>query len=115
MIVTGSAVLIELVADEQLRRFTRRKQSGDIMTEGLWAWSRHPNYFGELCFWWGLFLFGFSADPSYWWTIVGPVAMTLMFHFASIPMLDRRSLERRPGYAEHMQRVNAVIPGRPRA
>lgn len=114
MIVTGGAVLIELVADEQLRRFAARKQPGDIMSEGMWSWSRHPNYFGELGFWWGLFLFGLSADASYWWTIIGPVAMTLMFHFASIPMLDRRSLERRPGYAEHMQRVNALIPWWPR-
>jgi len=118
LVVTGGAILIEWLADEQLRRFGRRKNPGEIMTEGLWSWSRHPNYFGELSFWWGLFLFGFAADPSYWWTVIGPVAMTLMFHFASIPMLDQRSLTRRPGYAEHMERVNAVIPwppGRERA
>ena len=114
MIVTGGAVLIELVADEQLRRFGRTKKSGEIMATGLWSWSRHPNYFGELSFWWGLFLFGLAANPSYWWTVVGPLAMTLMFHFASIPMLDQRSLERRPGYEEHMRRVSAVIPRPPR-
>jgi len=110
LLVTGGAILIETVADEQLRRFARTKQPGDIINEGLWARSRHPNYFGEMSFWWGLFLFGFSANSSYWWTIVGPLSMTAMFHLASIPMLDRRSLERRPGYEEHMRRVNAVIP-----
>ena len=112
LVITGGAILIETVADEQMHRFARRKQPGDVMAEGLWAHSRHPNYFGELGFWWGLFVFGLAANPSYWWTIVGPLAMTLMFHFASIPLLDRRSLARRSAYAEHMQRVNALIPRR---
>lgn len=110
LIVTGGAVLIETVADEQMRRFARRKGEGDIMQDGLWAWSRHPNYFGELSFWWGLYLFGLAADGSWWWTIVGPLAMTAMFHFASIPMLDQRSLARRPGYEDHMRRVRALVP-----
>ena len=108
--VTAGAILIETTADEQLRRFAATKQPGDIINEGLWARSRHPNYFGEMSFWWGLFLFGFSASSAYWWTIIGPISMTVMFHLASIPMLDQRSLERRPGYEEHMRRVNAVIP-----
>ena len=110
LIVTGGAILIETVADEQLRRFARTKEKGAIMRDGLWSLCRHPNYFGELSFWWGLWLFGLAANPSYWWTVVGPLAMTLMFHFASIPMLDRRSLERRPGYEEHMKRVGAIVP-----
>jgi steroid 5-alpha reductase family enzyme len=110
LVITAGAILIELVADEQLRSFGRTKQPGDIIANGLWAYSRHPNYFGEITFWWGLFLFGFSANSNYWWTIIGPLAMTAMFQWASIPMLDRRSVERRPGYAEHMRRVNAVVP-----
>jgi steroid 5-alpha reductase family enzyme len=110
LLVTAGAILIETLADEQLRRFSRTKQPGDIIDEGLWAGSRHPNYFGEMSFWWGLFLFGFSANTSYWWTIIGPISMTVMFHLASIPMLDQRSLQRRPGYAEHVRRVNAVLP-----
>jgi steroid 5-alpha reductase family enzyme len=109
-LVTAGAILIETVADEQLRDFNRTKQPGDIMDRGLWAYSRHPNYFGELSFWWGLFLFAIAADASYWWTIVGPLAMMALFHFASVPMLDERSLRRRPGYAEHMRRVSAIIP-----
>ncbi len=110
LLVTVGAIVIELVADEQLRRFRRRAAPGEIMAAGLWSWSRHPNYFGELSFWWGLYLFGLAADAASWWTIVGPLAMTAMFYFASIPMLDRRSLARRPGYAEHMRRVNALVP-----
>jgi len=114
LIVTAGAILIETVADEQLRRFNRGKQAGDVIKDGLWAYSRHPNYFGEISFWWGLFLFGVAANRAFWWTIIGPLAMTAMFHFASIPMLDRRSLDLRPGYAEYMQRVNAVVPWFPR-
>jgi steroid 5-alpha reductase family enzyme len=109
-IVTAGAIVVEWVADEQLRAFNRTKQPGDIIATGLWALSRHPNYFGEMSFWWGLFLFGFAADPSSWWTVIGPLSMTAMFRWASIPMLDNRSIARRPGYAEHMRKINAVIP-----
>lgn len=113
-VVTGGAIVLELVADEQLRAFNRRKQPGEICATGLWAWCRHPNYLGELSFWWGLWLFGLAADPAWWWTIVGPLALTAMFAFASIPMIDRRSVERRPGYAEHIERVPALLPRPPR-
>lgn len=114
LVVTGGAVLIELVADEQLRAFNRTKAPGEICTRGLWGWSRHPNYFGELSFWWGLWLFGLAADPGWWWTVVGPLAMTAMFLFASIPMIDKRSLERRPGYEAHMARVSTLVPRPPK-
>lgn len=110
VLVTSGAILIEFVADEQMRAFARDKQPGAIMDRGLWRWSRHPNYFGELSFWWGLWLFGVAADPSWAWTIVGPLAMTAMFLFASIPMLDERSAARRPGFEEHARRTRAMLP-----
>ncbi len=115
-IVSLGALAIETVADLQLRTFIARRQSADaIIASGLWAWSRHPNYFGELAFWWGLMLFGLAAAPSQWWWIVpGAVAMTLMFVFASIPLMDERSLERRPAYREHMRKVSALVPLPPR-
>lgn len=111
VIVTAGAILIELIADLQLHRFTRDAANrGHVMTKGLWAHSRHPNYFGEIAFWWGLWLFGLAADQSWWWTVIGPVTLTAMFVFASVPMLDRRSLQRRPGYAEQMDTLRAIIP-----
>jgi steroid 5-alpha reductase family enzyme len=113
--VTLGAILIETVADLQLRAFIKRKQPGTFITSGLWAWSRHPNYFGEIGFWWGLMLFGLAAAPDQWWWVVpGALTMTAMFAFASIPFMDQRSLERRPGYAEHMRRVSAIVPLPPR-
>ncbi|MFO0589150.1 MAG: DUF1295 domain-containing protein [Polyangiaceae bacterium] len=114
-IITFGAVMIELVADEQLRAFRRKKKAkGEIMREGLWAFSRHPNYFGEVAFWWGLFAFAIFLDRSLYWTGAGAVAITALFVFASIPMLDRRSLKGRPEYAEHMKRVSALVPWFPK-
>lgn len=113
-VVTFGAVAVELAADEQLRAFRKERREGEILARGLWAFSRHPNYFGEVSFWWGLFLFALAADPSAWWVGIGALAITLLFVFASIPMLDERSVARRPAYAEHMKRVSALVPWFPR-
>jgi steroid 5-alpha reductase family enzyme len=113
--VTAGAIAVETVADEQLRRFTRRaRHHGEIMSTGLWAYSRHPNYFGEVMFWWGLYLFSLAADPRYWWTIVGPLAVTILFLSTSIPLMDKRSLQRRSGYAEHARKISALVPWFPK-
>lgn len=110
-VVTLGAITIETVADIQLHRFLATRQPGQIINTGLWRWSRHPNYFGELAFWWGLALFGLAAWPAgWWWQLFGALLMTAMFVFASIPMMDKRSIERRPEYAEHMKRVSALVP-----
>ncbi len=114
VLVTGGAVLLEHTADEQLRSFNRTKAPGDICDVGLWSWSRHPNYLGEQLFWWGLWLFGLAADPSWWWTVIGPLALTTMFLAASIPMLERRSAERRPGWDDYCRRTSMLIPRPPR-
>jgi steroid 5-alpha reductase family enzyme len=113
-VVTLGAIVIELVADEQLRAFRKERREGEILARGLWAFSRHPNYFGEVSFWWGLFLCALAADPAQWWSGAGALAITLLFVFASIPMLDKRSAARRPEYAEHMKRVSALVPWFPR-
>jgi steroid 5-alpha reductase family enzyme len=109
------AVLLELVADTQMHRFARTKQPGQVMDQGLWAWTRHPNYLGEVTFWFALALFGLAGFPTYWWWIfVGAVAMLLLFLFVSIPMMEERSLERRPAYAEVVSRVPRLFPRPPR-
>ncbi len=111
IVVTAGAIILETTSDEQLRKFVKANpKPGKIMSTGLWAYSRHPNYLGEIMLWWGLFLFALSADLSYWWVVVGPIAMTLLFIFISIPMMDKRNLERKPGYKEHMKKVHALVP-----
>jgi steroid 5-alpha reductase family enzyme len=109
-VVAASGVILELVADEQLRAFNRTKSPGDVCDEGIWAKSRHPNYLGEMLFWWGLWLFALAADPAWWWTAIGPLAMTGMFLGASIPMMERRSLARRPTYAAYAERTPLLLP-----
>jgi steroid 5-alpha reductase family enzyme len=108
------ATALELAADEQRRAFAQAKP-GALMDVGLWRWSRHPNYLGEILFWVSLWLFAIEADPrSWWWAAVGPLAMIAMFLGASIPMMDTRSLERRPGFADYAARTPALWPRRPR-
>lgn len=114
-VVTFSAVTLQLVSDRQLHRFIAQRQEGEQLHTGLWAWSRHPNYCGELGFWLGLLLFGLAAYPTgWWWMILGVVLMTLMFLFASIPMMEKRSLERRPEYQQIIDSTSMLIPWPPR-
>jgi steroid 5-alpha reductase family enzyme len=115
ILVTAGAILLEAIADEQLKNFTRgNRRPGEIMAQGLWAYTRHPNYLGEVTFWWGLFFFSLAAGAGYWWTIAGPLAITLLFTTISIPMMDKRNLARRPAYEEHRKRVPALFPWFPR-
>jgi steroid 5-alpha reductase family enzyme len=110
-VVTLGAVVTEATADFQLRKFLlTRTDKAQVLDTGLWALSRHPNYFGEVMFWWGLWLFGLAADPSWWWTIAGPVTVTGLFLGVSIPMMDTRLLSRHPGYAELIGARSAFVP-----
>lgn len=107
--------LLELVADEQLRRFRRASPApGAVLETGLWAWSRHPNYLGEILFWCGLAVLGLAAAGSRWWLPLGALAMGLMFWRASLPLVEERMLARRPRFAEVQSRVPLLIPRPPR-
>lgn len=110
--VTGAAIWIEAAADAQLRRFARRsdRKQEEIMASGLWAYSRHPNYFGEMLFWWGLYLFALAAAPDRAWTFAGALAITVMFHVVSLRLMEGRMLERRPQFAQHVRRTSAFVP-----
>jgi steroid 5-alpha reductase family enzyme len=81
----------------------------------LWSWSRHPNYFGEFSFWVSLALFGIAVAPrDAWWLSLGALAMLGMFLGGSIPMMETRSLERRPDYQAVIDRVPRFVPRPPR-
>jgi steroid 5-alpha reductase family enzyme len=115
LVVTGGAIWIQGAADNQLRNFIRTgPPPGSIMERGVWAYSRHPNYFGEIAFWWGLWLFGMAAYPTFWWTVAGPLSITLLFLLVSIPMMERRMAARRPHFEDHRRRVSMLIPWPPR-
>jgi len=112
-VVGMAAVTLEGVADVQMHRFVASARPGEVMDRGLWSWSRHPNYFGEFGFWLALALFGLAAAPQAWWLFAGAAAMLAMFLGASIPMMETRSLQRRPGYQAVIDRVSRFVPRPP--
>lgn len=116
MVITGGAFAMEAIADEQLRAFAAsRPPAGSTCERGLWSVSRHPNYFGEIGFWTGLFVFALAADPTAWWTGMGPLSMLALFVFGTIPMMEGRQLERRTeAYRSYQRRVSMLVPWFPR-
>jgi steroid 5-alpha reductase family enzyme len=110
-LVTLAAVLIEGIADLQMRRFrSRPKGEQQPIPPGLWSISRHPNYFGEVLFWWGLYLFVPLAYTNFWWTIVGPLIILLLFLGVSIPIMERHLRAGHPTYTEYQRRVSVFFP-----
>jgi steroid 5-alpha reductase family enzyme len=104
------ALFLETVADIQLHRYAgSHPKGGTTLQTGLWAWSRHPNYLGEILFWWSLSVFGFASGGG-WWVWIGATCITALFLFISIPMIEKRHLVRRPDYRHYQQRVPMLIP-----
>ncbi|MDD5017054.1 MAG: DUF1295 domain-containing protein, partial [Eubacteriales bacterium] len=79
------------------------------MASGLWRYSRHPNYLGEVLFWWGVWVIQMSVLPALWWTIFAPTAMTLLFLFISIPMMEKRLLASKEGYAAYKKSTSMLL------
>lgn len=108
-------LFFETVGDAQLRRFKRNPaNAGKVMDQGLWRYTRHPNYFGDSVVWWGLFLVAL-ARPEMAWTVVSPLIMTfLLTRVSGVPLLERSMARRKPGYQEYMERTSAFFPRPPR-
>ncbi|WIO74832.1 DUF1295 domain-containing protein [Porticoccaceae bacterium LTM1] len=105
--------LFETVGDAQLAAFKKQAGSGAVLNKGLWRYSRHPNYFGECCLWWGLYLLAISAGN--YWVVVSPILMTLLLlKVSGVSLLESTITERRPEYAEYIRRTNAFIPWLPK-
>ena len=95
-LITFSAIVIETVADYQLRRFRNSAHTkNQRLKSGVWRRLNHPNYLGEVAFWWGIYLFGLSINTAYWRLFLGPVAITFLFVFVSIPMMDQHLLHKK--------------------
>jgi steroid 5-alpha reductase family enzyme len=107
-------VVFEAVGDAQLARFKADPANrGAVMDRGLWAWTRHPNYFGDSCVWWGLYLVAASAWPGAL-TVLSPAAMTYFLVFATGARLLEQHMAQRPGYAAYQQRTSYFLPRPPR-
>ena len=106
-IVCISSATIQLIADKQIHDF-RAANPGKYCNVGLWKHGRHPNYFGEMAFWWGIWIM-YAAFGGIDWFICGPIAMSAMFLGISIPLMEKRQLQNKPGYADYRKQTRMLI------
>jgi steroid 5-alpha reductase family enzyme len=113
--VWALGLFFEGVGDEQMRRFKARPDSrGRVMDRGLWRYTRHPNYFGDFCVWWGLWIVCLGAGGT-WWTVIGPLVMSyLLIQGSGAALLEKDIGERRPQYRDYIERTSSFIPRPPR-
>ncbi|PZR07715.1 MAG: hypothetical protein DI536_26775 [Archangium gephyra] len=106
-------VAFESLGDWQLARFKADPDNkGKIMTSGLWSWTRHPNYFGDFVTWWGFGVFGLATGA--WWTVLGPLVMSVLLIRVSGKDLLEQDMMQRPGYAEYARVTSGFFPRPPR-
>ena len=116
--IAGSLVwitgfLFQTIGDFQLTRFAKTKQPGQIMQTGLWKYSRHPNYFGEIAMWWGIWLM-VATLPYGMWAIISPLTITfLLAKVSGIPMLEAK-YKGNPAFEAYKQSTPALIPWFPK-
>jgi len=107
-------LVFESVADQQMAAFQREPRSErGVMDRGLWRYSRHPNYFGEFCLWWGLYLIALAGGA--WWSFVGPLLLTFfLLKVSGVALTEKDIAGRRPDYADYIRRTSAFVPWIPR-
>jgi len=117
LLLCAFGIVFEAIADAQMARFrTEPSHAGQVMDRGLWRYSRHPNYFGEACIWWGLAAMALSgAGLAGAWSLVSPLLMTvLLLKVSGVSLLEKDIVDRRPAYRDYIARTNAFFPGAPR-
>ena len=107
-------IFFEAVGDHQLTAFrSDPANKGQVMDRGLWRYTRHPNYFGDCCVGWGLYLIAAETGPGVW-SIIGPIFLTwTLVRWSGAALLERRLQRSRPGYAEYLERTSSFIPWPP--
>lgn len=106
-----TGMVFEAVGDLQLSRFrSKPENAGKVLDQGLWRYTRHPNYFGNFLIWWGFYLVALSAGG--WWTILSPLLMTvLLLKVSGVALLEKDISTRRPAYQQYIRNTNAFFPG----
>ncbi|MDQ6684654.1 MAG: DUF1295 domain-containing protein [Pseudomonadota bacterium] len=112
LVIVG--LVFETLGDQQLASFKRDPANrGQVMDRGVWRYSRHPNYFGEFCVWWGFFVMALHVGG--WWSVLSPLLMSvLLLKVSGVGLLEKDIGERRPAYRDYVRRTNAFFPGPPR-
>jgi steroid 5-alpha reductase family enzyme len=113
--VWGIGLLFEAVGDWQMAKFQADPgNSGRVMDRGLWRWTRHPNYFGDFCIWWGLYLIATSGGAG--WTVFSPLLMSLfLLKVSGVTLLEKTITTRRPDYAAYQAKTSAFFPWWPKS
>jgi steroid 5-alpha reductase family enzyme len=113
-IIWSIGMVFEALGDWQLARFKANPDNRNrVMDQGLWAWSRHPNYFGEFLIWWGFFVISLST-PHGWWTITSPVIVSfVLLKMTGVPLTEAALKKRRPDYAAYVRRTSIFFPRPP--
>ena len=104
------ATIMQGTADVQMQKF-RKERSGGFIRTGLWKYSRHPNYLGEILMWWGVGIYSLVLLPGFYVLLIGAIANTLLFSFVSIPMAEKRQ-SRKVGYEEYRRETRVLLPVR---
>lgn len=110
-----TGIAFEAVGDHQLARFKADPaHRGRIMDRGLWSWTRHPNYFGDFCVWWGIYLVAAGSVGAAAVSVVAPLVMSYLLIAGSGKRLLERHMADRPGYAAYRERTSGFFPRPPR-
>ena len=111
----GIGIFFEVVGDYQLARFkSDPANAGTVMDRGLWRYTRHPNYFGDACVWWGLGLIAAETGVGAWGLIGSAVMTILLVRVSGAALLERSLRKRKPGYEEYVARTSSFVPRPPR-
>ncbi len=111
LLISLLGVMLETVADHQMHDFRRKNSDRSaIIRVGLWKYSRHPNYLGEILMWWGAFLVCLAADPSAWKLGLGALLNTALFLFISIPLAEKRMAKYKDGFTEYQHQTRMLLP-----
>ncbi len=110
LVVWVVGLVFESVGDAQLAAYKKDPQRGPVMDRGLWRYTRHPNYFGDACVWWGIFLVAVAGTPWALVTVLSPVVMTYFLVFATGAKLLEREMMKREGYPEYAERTSMFFP-----
>ena len=112
--LAGSAIIfigtaLEFFADRQMHAFLKSQNKSEVIQSGLWKYSRHPNYLGEILVWVGAYLVLFPSVKEYWYTFIGALLIIMLFNFISITLAEKRQVARREGYNEYCMKTSRLL------
>jgi len=110
-----AGISIEAIADAQLTHFRASSANQEkVLNSGVWAWSRHPNYFGDFLLWWGIWIVAMAGGAPFW-TASGPIVVSaLLLHYSGAGLMEDTIADRRPAYRDYMQRTSLFFPWPPK-